>query len=190
MDCQNTNVNTVSYHIYCILSYDGGLNDTIINYTLLLVNLYAALYPFIYLSSRNDYSNITNSDGNNESKRCRQDWRKRGILATLAFIFVASFQIMLCLVVQCSGISIIWCAIGGWISMDFYYYRHTVERWTHDPAVYFLMHQIITILLDFIAIVYYAITMESITTLAHLLAIVVLGLPLHYMTEKLSTTRI
>ena len=47
-------------------------------------------------------------------------------------------------------------------------------------------HQLTILVIDSAAILYYAIVEELITTVAHVLAIVVLGIPLYYVTEKVS----
>mmetsp|Transcript_5760 Transcript_5760/g.7545 ORF Transcript_5760/g.7545 Transcript_5760/m.7545 type:complete len:117 (+) Transcript_5760:375-725(+) len=95
---------------------------------------------------------------------------------------VTFFQIVLCLVVKCVGISIIWCAMAGWIAMD----NNIVESSNSRPTTNRNHHPSVVIFLDAIAILYYAIVEEPITTVAHILAIVVLGIPLHAMTNRFS----
>ena len=80
--------------------------------------------------------------------------------------FVTVFQISLCWAVGCSGISIIWCACAGWALQRDGWHITT----SSTPTV---------IAVDTLAIFYYAITAEPITTLAHGCAIA-LGALLKY----------
>ncbi len=165
--------------IYGILSYNGSPKDIIINYTLLALNLIIATYPLIVLTEIHGVSN------NNII------WKRR-LCAFCSFIFVSVFQISLCLLIHCSGISIIWCALAGWIWMDYYHQRKHESRQEQQLNYYssnyckIHVHQIIVLLVDFIAIMYYLIVMEPITTLAHILPFVVLGLPSYFLTERVS----
>ena len=168
--------------IYCILDYDGNSKDVLINYTLLLLNVLTA--TSLLVTSGDNRSDTTTTD------TCTATLSRRRICAALSLIFASTFQIALCLFLECAGISIIWCAIAGWIGMDYYNYR--VLSKTEEEAASNRVctpnswHQIIILFLDIIVIVYYAIVMEPITTVAHILAVVVLGIPLHFITDKYS----
>lgn len=76
--------------------------------------------------------------------------------------------------------------------MDYYHQRkHEIrqeQQLDYSCSNYFKIHvhQIIVLLIDFIAIIYYLIVMEPITTLAHVLAFVVLGLPSYLLTERVA----
>jgi len=118
----------------CILFYAGNLEDIILNYVLLMINFIYCYYSvsmtirMIVVSQQqkevkedtttNTTTNTTNycSDTTTNSKTQRIHYYYYFALAAL--IFVLLFQICLCLVVGCVGISIIWCAMGGWIMSD------------------------------------------------------------------------
>ena len=136
MSCQNA---AFGEHLVCILSYNGSLIDAVLNYTILLANSIVAATP------------IWNS---------RVGFRS----ASLSLLFVTFFQILLCLViVPCSGISIIWCSILGWMLAGWR------KRSIHETiTVTIALFQTIAIVLDFSLILYYAATSEPITTVAHM----------------------
>ena len=109
-------------------------------------------------------------------------------------VAVIAFQIVLCLIVECVGISIIWCAIFGWIlvevacgrgiggaaSSDTESIRQVETSNTSPTCVGYgnlssrcsCIAVVSTILcVDLAAILYYAITAPAITTVAHICAI-------------------
>jgi hypothetical protein len=123
-ECSNTAQIAAIDQIACILSYNGTVLDTVLNYTILAAHVYTE----------------------------RTSTSPRSTAATLScFLFVVGFQIFLCLLVGCSGISIIWCACLGW------QYRR-LPLWLG--------------ILDGLLLLYYAVTGEWITTVAHACAIV------------------
>eukprot|EP00980_Cylindrotheca_fusiformis_P026285 scaffold15718_cov126-Cylindrotheca_fusiformis.AAC.3 len=81
--------------ILCILTYGGSGVDMGINYFLLALNLLCCTTITMTLSSTELYR------------------RKWALVAALAS--VVAFQVVLCLILGCSGISIIWCAMAGWM---------------------------------------------------------------------------
>jgi hypothetical protein len=87
----------------CILLYDGNQVDVIINYALLLLNLGGACFGLLLRSTSGDALPV------------RQSQVSMFLKASAAFGFVVAFQLVLCLIVGCMGISIIWCALAGWI---------------------------------------------------------------------------
>jgi hypothetical protein len=116
----------------CILSYGGSYQDIAINYVLLALN-------FVYCSSA--FFTKVNEDLFHEPAACAttinptsepnattdrgapfsaphstaQAMRKRQVWSAVgSFFFVFTFQIVLCLALACSGISIVWCAMLGW----------------------------------------------------------------------------
>ncbi len=200
MECQTNE--TLTEHLYCILSYEGNVNDVIINYTLLVVNLIVAILSI----SRSSRSPREEEQGRPHgytrlsSERHEDDngtLTKQRIFAIVSLVVVIMFQIVLCLLVQCSGISIIWCAIGGWILMDQYYTRDdgydigstngttTTISTTRQLISCRNLHQMSILVIDLVAIVYYFIVLEPITTVAHVLAIVVLGIPLYTIYRRI-----
>jgi hypothetical protein len=196
---------TLNGQLNCIFFYEGNTKDSILNYTVLLLNVLVASTPLATqctgVSRRHETrtsTSMTNTTVAPASETNNTYLLKRRIFAILALTFVLTFQVVLCLIVKCSGISIIWCAIAGWIFMDCYRQR---GQPSHSPIPvqneeesdscftdkgHQLSMGLSMLTVDGIVIVYYAIVAEPITTLAHILAIVVLGIPLHYITEKYS----
>ena len=93
----------------CILGYAGSGKDIAINYVVLSINLFYCAAVVLQKSKC--------QRGSDKSKKIQQF-----ALASLAFVTV--FQILLCLALGCAGISIIWCAMGGWIMSE---RRRTIE---------------------------------------------------------------
>ena len=134
--------------VLCILSYEGSALDVKINYTVLAANLFIAAIPFFQWHRSDD----------TPSSRARSE--RRGLGAICSLLFVICFQISLCLIVHCAGISIVWCAVGGWILMDWKGGRET------DIALARQQAAVLTI--DLLAMTYYFIVADTITTLAHM----------------------
>jgi hypothetical protein len=90
---------------------------------------------------------------------------------------VILFQIGLCLGLGCSGISIIWSALTGWLLSERRDYSDNFltadgsESSNRDDVIV-LPGVIATLVLDSAVIMYYAITTEVITTVAHLCAVI------------------
>ena len=144
MACRSTSLDG---QVMCILSYGGSAFDIEINYTVLVLNLYVAAVPFFQRYSSNDtFSARTSPDPGN-------------IEAIASLVFVIGFQIILCILLHCAGISIVWCAIGGWILMDWKY---------GDANVSHSRHQTFVLTINLFAIIYYFIVAEAVTTLAHM----------------------
>jgi len=126
-----------------IVSYDGSTEDMIINYTLLLLNFGVA--ASLLLLSETTQTSL-----------------RKWLHALASFLFFVLFQIVLCLEVHCVGISIIWCAIMGWILMD----RRTPR--VDIPIVLLSSQRDIVLGMDIVVICYYALVSDSITTIAHM----------------------
>lgn len=123
--------------IGCILAYNGSIYHSTINYSLFSLSLIAAArHPTI--------------------PRVR---------AVIAFTGITAFQIGLCLLVDCSGISIIWCSMAGWL-----WAGHNCRR----PPVPVK----IALFADGMGILYYAVAFPMITTVAHVCALG-MGFALH-----------
>jgi len=125
-----------------IISFDGSTEAMIINYTLLLLNFGVAA-SLLLLSTT-------------------QTSLRKWLHALASFLFFVLFQIVLCLEVHCVGISIIWCAIMGWILMD----RRTPR--VDIPIVLLSSQRDILLGMDIVVICYYALVSDSITTIAHI----------------------
>ena len=155
---------TIPSRIYCILSYHGSTTDVVINYLLLTINLIACVRTA-----------VAESHGGNDTHKKTEDRVKTTKTGTInktvrhrisAFVFVWIFQIGLCLLladladdaVGCAGISIVWCAMFGWLWCE------TTTRSSNQT-------QRLTIL-NVTAMAYYAMTEATITTVAHVCAAV------------------
>ena len=75
--------------VWCILTYDGSVVDIVINYAMLVINLWIT----VLVNRREDL----------------QWWL---YLPLTAFLF--AFQVILCLAVDCTGISVVWSALFGY----------------------------------------------------------------------------
>jgi hypothetical protein len=105
--------------------------------------------------------------------------------AIYSLVFVILFQIGLCLIAGCVGISVIWCAMAGWMVFGLLCdWRQRVrqqrnERTSSSSLSWFSRQTssrtvaivITTLFLDSVGIVYYAMTSELITTVAHACAL-------------------
>lgn len=136
----------------CILSYSGNVQDMKINYTVLLLNVTHAASVLQFTPNL-------------------QRRRQRSILAAKALALLAAFQICLCLILGCAGVSIIWCALAGWIVTE----RRqlllvTVDLHSLRHASLLVMERVV-LMLDVCTIIYYLVKAEAITTLAHICAI-------------------
>jgi hypothetical protein len=174
----------------------------------------AAAAPSVPRTSRNDSDSLLlprDDDSNNDNTDAQEQEEVSSIgaanitptvpcaLASLGFTVV--FQIGLCLGLACSGISIVWCAMAGWMVRDRWTRREAMvaarERRdgssTRCNAVFrplgwllwngtasnenhygycgrLVVH--LALLSDAAGIVYYAVTAEAITTVAHVCALV------------------
>lgn len=159
-------VGSIPSKTQCILTYGGSERDMLINYTLVAINLFLCVKASVI--------------HNNTNVVLEKYYRH----ATRALVFVVAFQIGLCLILGCSGISIIWCSMAGWImSQKRQMIRSEVDEdgdidqpvaadssnTTHEKLA--KMAQWV-ILLDLGSIVYYLVVSEVITTVAHGCALV------------------
>jgi len=135
----------------CIFTYDGSTKDVLLNYFIFLVNL-AYCTAALWKSGKH---------------------RQR--LALYCLLGVAAFQWTLCLVVGCSGISIIWCAMCGWTMNE---RRQRLQGdWEGSTSTNLLQDRRYdygtgVIFLNIVAIGYYAFVMAPITTVAHVCALI------------------
>jgi hypothetical protein len=123
--------------------------------------------------------------------------------ALISLGFAVAFQIGLCLGLQCSGISIVWCAMAGWMVRAIVR-RHngpstnngcsSCELWNNnidslnngnDYCGKLVVH--LALFSDAAGIVYYAVTAEAITTVAHVCALV-MGATLYSLSVWANTT--
>jgi len=162
---------SASRNLICSLSYDGSTIDIAINYTLLLLNLFVAASSLLPSTT---------------------DILQRRRHAIISFLFAILFQVVLCLEAHCLGISVIWCATMGWIWMD---RRRELKRMVEisltcsfyrasvDIPNALLDHENMVLVLDVLFLCYYAMVSTPTSTVTHILAIAVLGIPSYSMME-------
>lgn len=128
-----------------VLSYDESLLDVCINYALLV----ATLSVLASLNHHRMYPSYA-----------------RFVSASTALLL--AFQIALCLLVQCVGISIVWSAVTGMC------WRLHKQGDATPPAVQLAVVGVYVLALA--AWTYYAVVEEPLTSLAHALALLLGGL--------------
>jgi hypothetical protein len=148
----------------CILTYQGSQRDIVLNYALLVANVLVC-------------SITTASNAHYGASRGLE----RKLVASGALVFVAAYQINLCLLVGCSGISIIWSACAGWIFSEgrrracmlgdsgTSATEASSSPWNRHITL--LVWERFMLAFDILVIIYYACVTEPITTVAHLCAI-------------------
>ena len=151
--------------IECILTYGGNTSDIALNYFLTLLGLtYATVLTL-------SVDKIRRAETSRQLQR----------FAIGSLVFVIAFQIVLCLILGCSGISIIWCAMAGWIMSERRRYRTYVPAMSTNEGQQQQQQQqqqrleqlgSFVILVDAIAIIYYGVIAETITTVAHICALI------------------
>ena len=158
----------------CILTYSGAIEHIWINYLTLSVTLAVALDRTRCISSQMPDSTL----------------RFKWLWASLtAFVGVILFQIILCWILGCAGISIVWCAVTGWIINERRRRRQHREE-TDDSRPHATEDnradscEDIILAIVFCVLVYYAVTAAVITTVAHFCALV-LGALLSRFNERL-----
>ena len=157
-------------HIGCILTYGGNSTDIAINYSLVVMN--SVWCCFVALTTADSVPNHNR----------RRLYHTSNVMA---LIFVVVFQVVLCLMVGCSGISIIWCAQAGWVVHQRYYsHRFLLANHESQAMVANVPKTELCVLgIDFLAILYYAVLTEPITTIAHFCALL-LGALLSFLLNK------
>mmetsp|Transcript_5824 Transcript_5824/g.10324 ORF Transcript_5824/g.10324 Transcript_5824/m.10324 type:complete len:198 (-) Transcript_5824:1345-1938(-) len=164
MDECNAN-GTILNKTGCILAYAGNSTDILINYFVFLINIAVAV--IVVLRQRKQLRSRNKHDVANAL----------GVFSVCSLIGVILFQIGLCLGLGCSGISIIWSALAGWLLSERRDYSENFltadgsESSNRDDVIV-LPEVIATLVLDSAVIMYYAITSEVITTVAHLCAVI------------------
>ena len=129
----------VAKQTLCILSYGGDLRDMTINYTLICLTLAACIHAL----------------------NCEPPsflFRKKAAALTTLEGTLWIFQLSLCLVVGCSGVSIIWNAHLG-------YMVGLLRQAGRESRVL-----VLTVLLGLLADGYYLLTADELTTTAHVCA--------------------
>lgn len=162
MDECSSNDTSVLSRIGCILTYGGGARDIAINYALFILNSVWCCRVAVMATA-------------SATPNTRKSYYTS---SAISLLFVVAFQITLCLILGCSGISIIWCAQAGWIV-------HHRYHQTHSQAHRIPKAEIGVVVVDVLAILYYATTTEAITTVAHFCAIMLGSLLSFLVTRKI-----
>ena len=144
----------LSHEVAAILTYDGSFENVLINYTMVVVTLYTLLL-LQPISQLPRYS----------------------LFILISSVFLVTYQIGVCLVVQCVGISIVWSAYSGMI----YTILHDHARRSEDPIDENILFQVRLQFLGVLSVwMYYLFVEEIITTIAHILAFI-LGMSITYL---------
>ena len=114
--------------LYCVLTYNGSRSDVAINYAL----LFATGTLFIFGGPP----------------------KRRGAM----LLFFAAFQLGLCYVIGCTGVSIIWCACAGGGALD------------HHRGLRLVAFRVVAVAVV-AALLWYALVAEAITDIAHVCAL-------------------
>ena len=95
-----------------------------------------------------------------------------------------ALQIIICLLMYCSGISIVWCAMGGWIVSERKRLRLYPQTASGDLfRKLSVVAEMGVVFIDIGVIIYYAVVSNFLTTLAHVLALI-LGATLSLLSIK------
>jgi hypothetical protein len=155
VECSSSN--DVLSRIGCILTYGGERNDILINYALFILNTVWCYFTLLATTTCADRPPTVRG-----SYYCTH--------STMSLVFIVAFQVVLCLIFGCSGISIVWCAQAGWI-LHQRYHAHFQDYQTREVVIPPIT-EIIVLVVGVLAILYYAVTVEAITTVAHVCALV------------------
>ena len=149
----------------CIVSYNGNAFHSILNYSLLVISL--AGCAWVQRQQQRQPQLVHDHANDNVVSAVRSERRKppttRAALASLSF--TVAFQVGLCWALHCSGISIVWCAAVGWMlcgmgtALPLYACSGNWCFW-------------VPLTLDGVGIIFYAVTSEFITTIAHACAVI------------------
>jgi uncharacterized iron-regulated membrane protein len=139
----------------CILTYAGDAPDTCLNYVVLAATLLVALRR-----------------ARQRTMLARCWWWATGT----ALVGVGLFQIVLCLLLGCAGISIVWCAVAGWLMNE----RQEEEEdpvsndsaTAHSPSRGLRPVEDVLLTGVLAVLIYYGGTAPPITTGAHFCALV------------------
>ena len=147
-----------------ILTYDNSLLDVLINYFLWMISLLSVCQVNYYFINDSINSFSFRSDDSNLLK-CMT-------FPVMSQVGLFVFQVGLCLVVGCVGISIIWSANMGIICIILHYFHNRRER---NGSLRFCFNDLlktscVVLAMCFAAWVYYAFVEEPLTTIAHISA--------------------
>jgi hypothetical protein len=152
-------IQSLTSQIQDILDYEGSETDVILNYTAIVVTLTPILFILFELSG---------------SLRL---WR---FIWIPLLIFLFAFQIALCIIVGCFGVSIVWSALCGFSVYIYYRILNSADVCNGRTNLLLIRLSLSSSVLFSTALwIYYAATSDVITTVAHLCAII-LGIALAF----------
>ena len=146
-DNECSNDDTLVAVTACILTYAGSVRDMWINYATFALVLTAAA-----LRGRRRRSSSSSSTR----------WK---VATLVAFLGVVAFQIGLCWIVHCTGISIIWCAVTGWLVNEQQQHQQQQGGAQQEQTRSWWEDLTLTVVLS--VLIYYAVVAPVITTVAH-----------------------
>ena len=143
------------------LTYEGEMLDSVIGYALIALSL----APYLLIPSQ-------------EPGRDSRGW-------IVCLTIVAILQVTVWFTVPVVGVSLVWCAMGGYLLMD--YSRGNMSRSRKRQLL-----AILALVTALMGIVYCAVAFPIITTIAHISAVLVgisLFLGVKYLGDRLRNTR-
>lgn len=144
-------IQSLTSQIQDILDYNGSGTDVILNYTAIVVTLTPILLELYELPDR--------------SRLWQFIW-----VPLLIFLF--TFQIILCVIVGCFGVSIVWSALCGFSVYIYYRIFHLMDVANRRTRLRLIRLSLSSsVLLSTALWIYYAATSDVITTVAHLCAL-------------------
>ena len=124
MDECGTDPSHLVENIGCIVTYGGSTLDMAINYTLLTLNVSTLVYWWLWVAVPQQQQTLSSSHYQHEVA-----------IPMASLVFTMAFQIGLCLILACSGISIVWCACVGWyLHKSRMVSRDSTQHDPHPPA--------------------------------------------------------
>ena len=154
----------------CILTYGGEARDIWINYAILVLTLAVSLFR-----SKDTFTEIPE-----ENLKAR--WL---CVSAVMFFTVCIFQWSLCLCLGCAGISIVWCALAGWMINERKYHQRPGDIGQPTEGRNALdVYEDVTLTAVLAVLIYYATTAAVITTVAHFCALI-LGTLLSRLVRRL-----
>jgi hypothetical protein len=152
-------IQSYTSQIQDILVYDGSETDVVLNYTAVAITLTPILLILFELPG--------------SFRLWRLIW-----IPLLIFLFV--FQIALCIIVGCFGVSIVWSALCGFSVYLYYLILNSADVVIGKTRLLLIRFSLSSsVLLSTGLWIYYAATSDVITTVAHLCAIM-LGVALAF----------
>lgn len=108
------------------------------------------------------------------------NWKYRGWI--VSFVIITSFQVAVWFLIDAVGVSLIWCTMAGYIVV--YYWLDGLRQ---DKVTNRLAR--VALLSAFAVMVYYAVVFPIITTVAHVVAVLI-GIGLFFIMRSISKNKL